>query len=564
MLGIGSLESALMMKRAVDITRLWDFRNNDREFDTERAQGIVRITVVTLLAFYVLPMIYTERVPAEAHSVVVLYIAYMPLAFVLLVWIMKRPGVNPRRRIVAMFYDYGAITYGMAVGGAALLPLFAILMWVTVGNGLRFGTRYLRIATCLALASLGITIAFNGYWRANPFIPLTLVTTALLVPAYISVLLGRLERAVHAAEDANLSKSRFLAQASHDLRQPIHAISLFTACLRDSGLHARELHMVENIDRSLESVSRLFKSLLDVSTLDSGKVIPKYEIVAIGDVLDDLVRANSDAALRGGSELRIIRRRDYVKIDRGLVTTILQNVVANAVKYAPRRPILIGCRRRGQTLAIEVYDQGPGISSEHQSRVFEEFYQVRERGDRDVEGVGLGLPIVRRLTLLLGLQVSLQSILGKGTRVTLSGIPLAAKPTALELRPGMASGSVIEGLRVLLVEDDAGVLEATASLLRNWGCEVQASASIPDRQDECDLLITDYDLGGKMTGTECIEVVRAFNGWPVPTIVMTGHDSGRVREELSDRDIPILSKPVRTTELRSMVLAKALDTAEPA
>nr|MDX8322472.1 HAMP domain-containing sensor histidine kinase [Agrobacterium sp. rho-8.1] len=282
-----------------------------------------------------------------------------------------------------------------------MLPIFALLLWVAVGNGLRFGPRYLVASTVVALLSIAVATIFNPYMRQNPYIVVTLTATAVLVPAYIYVLLDRVHRAYQAAQEANISKSRFLAQASHDLRQPVHAISLFTACLRDANLQASELQMVDNIDRSLQSVSRLFKSLLDVSTLDSGKVVPTYEAIAIAQILDDVLQQNNEAAQLNDCKLSVISCNAVVMTDRALLTTMLQNIVNNAIKYAPGRSITIGCRREQGTLAVQVYDQGPGISEEHQQRVFEEFYQVRARGDRDVDGVGLGLPIVRRLAHLM-------------------------------------------------------------------------------------------------------------------------------------------------------------------
>ena len=532
------------------------------EADTERAQATVRVVIVVAAALYSLGMLAWEASLADAGGMYWLFAFSVPFSFAMLGWVVRRPGVNLLRRAMAMSHDYGGMTYAMAIGNAPLLPVFAILVWVTVGNGLRFGASYLIASTGLALLSLGVTTYFNDYWRANPYVVMTLVGTALLVPMYIYVLLAQLHKAYHEAQEASLAKSRFLAQASHDLRQPIHAISLFTACLRDAGLQAKELQMVDNIDRSLQSVSRLFKSLLDVSTLDSGKVVPKFERVRICDVIDDIVRQNSESAQRKGVELRAVKCRAVVAVDQALLTTILQNIVSNALKYAPNGKILIGCRRRKGALAIEVHDQGPGIAEEHISRIFEEFYRVRERGDKDVEGVGLGLPIVKRLAALMGMSVALSSTVGRGTCVAVSGMPIQAVSAAPAPQAPPKAAGAVKGLRVLLVEDDEDVLLATASLLRNWGCLVHAETAIPTDADkaQCDLLITDFDLGNKTTGTECIATVREMNGWKVPAVIMSGHDDARIREEISDPEIPILSKPVRPAELRSVLLLTTLQT----
>lgn len=526
---------------------------SEPNFDTERAQAIVRIAILTLLSIYLLPILASKDTPASGWNIYWVYAGSFLSSWVLLSWVVYRPGEHHWRRASAMVLDYGAMTYAMSVGGAPLLPVSALVLWVTVGYGLRYGVRYLGAAAVIALASFGIATCFNDYWRQNPYVVTTMAAMAILVPAYIFALLNRLQRANAAQQEANLSKSRFLAQASHDLRQPIHAISLFTACLRDAGLQPSELAMVDNIDRSLQSVSRLFKSLLDISTLDSGKMTPETETVAISEIIGDIVNQNSEAAQKVGSQFRVVRCSRYVEVDRGLLNTILQNIVSNAIKYAPGHPILIGCRRNANGLAIQVYDCGTGVEEAHLPRLFEEFYQVRNRGDKDLEGVGLGLAIVKRLAVLMNLDVNLRSVVGRGTCVTISGLKVA-KPRVRPRTQWSPPLVPANGLRVLLIEDDEAVLLATASLLRKWGCSVQAELAVPECLDECDLLITDFDLGDGMTGTESIARVRLLSGWRVPAVVMSGHDAARVREDLADDEIPILSKPVRPAELRSAIL----------
>jgi signal transduction histidine kinase len=434
-----------------------------------------------------------------------------------------------------------------------------MVLWVTVGNGLRFGPRYLIAATAAALLCLAATTYFNSFWREEPYVVVTLVMTAILVPAYIFILLNRVHKAYNAALEANLAKSRFLAQASHDLRQPIHAISLFIACLRDARLGAEEQQMVNNIDRSLQSVSRLFQSLLDISTLDSGKISEQPEDVAIGEILHDIAQQNSEAAQWAGVALKVVATRKFVHTDPSLLTTMIQNIVSNALKYAPGQPVLMGCRIREGRLSIEIHDRGPGIADEHLPRLFEEFYQVRERGDKDIEGVGLGLSIVQRLATLMGLEVSLRSVEGQGTTVVISGLKIVAEPVRTVRSPRVKSVSLLDGLRVLLVEDDVNILMATGILLEKWGCVVQKEDALPEGKDvTCDFIITDFDLGARTTGTDCIDYIRRANGRAIPAIIVTGHDENRVRDDVGDPDIPILSKPIRPAELRSTILALKL------
>lgn len=524
---------------------------------TDMDQAMLRVGLMLTVALYLGYFFFTGHIESRDAAFLTAGLAVQTaLSVAVVVWTKLVPEYRLSRRVSEFLVDRVGFSWLMSFGGAVTLPLYAMLLWITLGNGLRYGSTFLIVG--VAAAFLGIVVAWqvNPFLQANPFVPAMLMFILVVLPMYVLVLLRQIEDAYASAKEANLSKSRFLAQASHDLRQPIHAISLYTACLRDANLQPRELQLVDSIDNSLESVARLFKALLDISTLDSGRVTPRPEPIPIAAVLDDVVKQNREAARRSGGHIHYVRCSQVVWADRALITTMLQNIVNNAIKYAPGRAILIGCRRCAGKLAVVVYDRGPGIAKEHHERVFEEFFQVRMRGGRDVEGVGLGLSIVRRLAMLQGLEVSLRSDIERGTCVKLNGLPIVDRMATAAADSVARMPASIDGLRVLLVEDDANVLRATASLLEKWGCEVHAVTAVPQPVPGCDLLITDYDLGNGMTGSECVRIVRHASGGDLPAIVMTGHDIGRVREDLSDAGIPILAKPVRPAELRSVLLAK--------
>lgn len=536
-------------------------RNNKNEYDVERGQAISRIVTVPLIFLYMIAAIaVSDRELTIPIAVILVYsVIYIPGSWLLFRNIVQKPGYNFKRRVFAISNDYLAMTFAMAIGGAITTPIFAMILWVTVGNGLRYGLRYLMAATGLALLSLAATTYFNSFWREQPYVVVTFIMTAILVPAYIYVLLNRVHKAYNSALEANLAKSRFLAQASHDLRQPIHAISLFIACLRDAQLEDEEQQMVNNIDRSLQSVASLFQSLLDISTLDSGKITAHLEDVEIGDILQDIAQQNSKAAQWAGVGLKVVRTQKFVRTDANLLTTMIQNIVSNALKYAPENPVLIGTRVRNGRLSIEVHDRGPGIAEEHLPRLFDEFYQVREKGDKDTEGVGLGLSIVHRLSKLMGLEISLRSVVGKGTTVIISGLNIVTAPVRSAEITRLKPVSMLDGLRVLLVEDDINILMATGILLEKWGCLVQREDALPEGKDvTCDFIITDFDLGAKTTGADCINYIRRENGHNIPAIIVTGHDENRVRDDVGDPDIPVLSKPIRPAELRSTIMAMKL------
>ncbi len=529
--------------------------------DTERAQAIVRLLLPPFVMLYLVVGVVTDSVPEPGGMILLGYFfVFSIVSGLLYLAIVRRPGVNHPRRAFAMFIDYGSLTFAMIVGSAYLAPLYGLLIWVTVGYGMRYGSRYLGIATILALVSLVFIVGFSDYWRGQPYIVGTLFVTAVIVPLYAHILLEGTREAYQAASAANLAKSRFLAQASHDLRQPVHAISLFTACLRDTDIGSDEREMVENIDRSLHGVARLFRSLLDVATLDSGKVSPKMEVVELGPLLTAVAEQNAEAARWADVALRVVPTSVRVRVDPNLLTVILQNLVSNAFKYASNGPVLIGCRRRGKTVSIVVQDSGRGIPEKDRARVFEEFYRANIPG-RDVEGVGLGLSIVRRMATLMGLEVTLTSKEGAGTSVRIDDLPITHEPVAPRSPARLLPVTLLDDMRILLIEDDPDVLSATKTLLEKWGCQVRAERGMPSEVQACDLILADFDLNSGPTGVGCIVSIRNKLGQDIPAIIMTGHDDGRVSAELGDMSIPILSKPVRPAELRASLLAQRLKTA---
>ncbi len=524
------------------------------EKNSELDQATLRLTVSTCASLYILVVACLPSSDFATYVPILWYMAFfISVAIPLRMAIKRWPGHFFWRRLFAMAHDYMGISFAMIVGGEGALPVYAALLWVTLGNGMRFGSRYLAAATLIALSMLVMIFLLTPFWRGQPYIFLMLVVTTIVVPAYAHILLKRTRIASQEAIAANQEKSRFLAQASHDLRQPIHSIGLFTACLRDAKLGHEELRLVDNIDRSLHTVSQLFRSILDIYTLDNGQLQPQSEPVNLGALLQDVVKQNTEAARWAGVELRLRPCRHWANVNAGLLTTMVQNLVSNALKYAAGNPVLIGVRRRGADgLAIVVYDKGRGIAEEHLPNVFREFYRVRHVRDKDVEGLGLGLSIVKRISQLLNLDVRLDSQVGRGTWATIDGLQTIA-PGAQRSRPAIAQ-SGLQGLRICLVEDDDNVLMATSALLEKWGCEVETHSDGLNVITECDIIIADFDLGTKISGSECIAAIRERRGWEVPAMIMTGHEIERIRSTLTHMNISILSKPVRPPELRATLL----------
>ncbi|MCP2073063.1 UNVERIFIED_ORG: signal transduction histidine kinase/CheY-like chemotaxis protein [Pseudomonas lini] len=523
------------------------------EKNSELNQATVRLIVSACALLYIIILASIETDDAAAYTPIIIYIVTFIIASVFLrLLIQRKPGHFFWRRLFTMLHDYAGIAFAMVLGGEGALPIYAALLWVTLGNGVRFGSRYLALATVIALSVLVLIFWLNPFWRTQPYLFLMLIVTTVVVPAYAHTLLKRTRIASEEAITANQEKSRFLAQASHDLRQPIHSIGLFTACLRDAKLGVEELRLVDNIDRSLHTVSQLFRSILDIYTLDHGKLVPQSDTVHLGELLQDVVKQNTEAARWAGVELRLRASPYWVNVNPGLLTTMVQNLLSNALKYAPGQPVLIGVRRQGTGLAVVIYDKGRGIAAEHLPEVFKEFYRVRHVRDKDVEGLGLGLSIVKRISQLLEVDVHIHSRVGRGTKVAISGLEQA---TPKILTPKLKTvHSRLNGLRVCLVEDDANVLMATSVLLEKWGCKVQTHSDDQGLASDCDIIIADFDLGTKVSGAECIAVIREQRGWEVPALVITGHEIARIRESLQSLNIAVLAKPVRPPELRAVLL----------
>ena len=391
------------------------------EKNTELDQANLRVIVSACAIGYISMLGFLPGHRVDAYLPIILYYLVFLLAsigfrFVIAHW----PGHYPARRILGMVHDYTGTSFGLVVGAEAALPLYAVMVWVNLGNGMRYGSRYLAIATALALLALLVVYRLTPLWQAQPFMVLMLMITSTVIPVYAHILLKRTRLASEEAIAANLEKSRFLAQASHDLRQPIHSIGLFTACLREARLGDEERRLVDNIDRSLLNVSQLFRSILDLYTLDNGRILPRLHVFNLGEWLADLILQNAEAARWAGVELRLRPCRHWVQSDPALLATMVQNVLSNCFKYGAQRPVLIGVRRRGAGLAIVIYDRGNGIAEEHLAKVFEEFYRIRQMRDKDVEGVGLGLSIVKHVVQRHGA--------GARAHAVRQGVPAAPGP----------------------------------------------------------------------------------------------------------------------------------------
>jgi signal transduction histidine kinase len=367
-----------------------------------------------------------------------------------------------------------------------------------------------------------------------------------------------LDRLYRQLEAANLAKSRFLAVASHDLRQPLHALNLFVAQLGHETDPVERECLVSRIDAAVAAMNELFGSLLDISTLDAGVVRPNISIFPVGALLKRIETTFEATAREKGLRLRIVSTAAFILSDFILLERILMNLVSNAVWYTVKGGVVVGCRRRAGIVRIEVWDSGIGIPEDQRANIFSEFYQLRMIERERSGGLGLGLAIVDRLCRLLDHPITLVSRIGKGSRFAVS-VP-SALPVPLADTPPISSVDQVVGKFVLVIDDDALVLDAMRGVLKSWGCsvatatsETAAVARLSEYERTPDLIISDYRLSDGSNGIRVIECLRRALDAPVPAFLISGDAAPERLREAAGSGYYLLQKPVLPMTLRSVV-----------
>jgi CheY-like chemotaxis protein/anti-sigma regulatory factor (Ser/Thr protein kinase) len=361
------------------------------------------------------------------------------------------------------------------------------------------------------------------------------------------------------ADRASQQKTAFLAAASHDLRQPVHALGLLIEALAENvQLDATDRpdlrRLVRRIQDSAGSVQRMLHSLLDLSKLDAGALEVEVNEFALGPLLAELAEEFRETAARKGLRLSVVSTRCWVRSDPILLRRIVQNLIANAVRYTDDGGVVVGCRRSAGALAIAVYDTGPGIAAPERERIFREYERIRTGGSGGAEGLGLGLAIVRRLGALLGHRISLESEPRRGSRFAVH-VPRAEARVLLPRAARAATPANLTGLRVLVVDDDRATRDGMQALLEPWGCRVLAADSVAavrrslaENGGDVDAILADYHLSDSETGLDAIRVARERVHRDIPALLMTGDASG---PGPTVTELLVLTKPVPPAQLRA-------------
>ncbi|ODU58037.1 MAG: hybrid sensor histidine kinase/response regulator [Comamonadaceae bacterium SCN 68-20] len=507
---------------------------------------------------------------------------------------LPRPGHGPRsdaRRLLACMTGMG-LTWG-SLGGVALWQgqgsdavVYAIGILSTVSAGaLGLGAPLLRgymiYLTCtissvlVALAVVGGPIALPGCVMVAVYYLLTALHARNLARAardsielrfdnerLVTQLRAQTDRAVQAlaaAEQANQDKSRFLAAASHDLRQPLHAMGLFLDTLARSPLTAQQASVLGHARTASGAASEMLTTLLDYSRLEAGVVQAHDAPFAVQPLLGALEQEFGPQADAAALVYRTRETTAAALADKALVDLVMRNFISNALRYTRTGGLLIACRARGGRLALEVWDTGCGIAPAHQQDVFKEFHQLGNPERDRRKGLGLGLAIVQRLAQAMHTQVEVRSRLGRGSVFRLWLTPWRGALVD-EAVASTHDGASLAGRRVLVVDDDEPVRLGMQSLLASWGCHCLCAESAADalarlhQMPQPDVVVTDFRLRHEETGRQVLDTLRAHLQRSVPAIIMTGDTSPQRLRDAQSTGALLLHKPVSAAQLREALL----------
>jgi len=427
-----------------------------------------------------------------------------------------------------------------------LLPLPVLLLW--------FAAPLHAALAVFALAYLGVNLVFAFSQNA-------LLAKALRAQFDNAELVGQLRHQMSLASQADREKSRFVASASHDLRQPMHALGLFASALEKRLAGTSEAPLVGNLNRCIESLDRSFNAMLDISKLDAGVVEPQLQSFPIRDVFRRLHMHFAGQAEGAGLNLRFKPGGKHVTSDPQLLERILSNLILNAIKYTRDGGIVVVARTHGPYVNVEVWDTGIGIPEAELPRVFDEFYQLHNPERDRSRGLGMGLAIVKRLALLLDHPLTVMSTVGKGTMMRLS-VP----QTDMEALHGMnleaeTVPSPIGNARTLLfIDDEENIRESMALLLTEWDYEVLVAGSINEAcalaanyNEPIHAVLSDLRLRNGEDGLQAINAVRHVLGYQLPAVLVTGDTSPEQVKRVHDSGHRVLFKPVLPKELFAML-----------
>jgi len=557
-------------------------------------QPLITIMFLQLIITCIMVAFYRNIVPFNELLIWAVYISILSVTFIFTTTRYRRTPAEERNlQHWIILFPLAGVMLGVGWGSTCLWPnvitdvtamvfLVIVLLGVTAA-GLGILAPYLRSFYALALLITlpFVTVLFQQDTQLHFYLGLMMIVylfTILMsghnmkraVLQSINLRLENIglvddlvvkntqtEQAREEAVQADISKSKFLAAASHDLRQPLHALGLFVDALENRIQYPEVRSIVDNIRISTDALSDLLNALLDISKLDAGVLEPRITDFPLRPLLERIQTDFSEVASSKNLRLRIVDCGFVINTDPAMLERILRNLVSNAIRYTKNGSVLLGCRRSGKQVRIEVHDTGIGITSDELNNIFEEFYQI-ENPERDRrKGLGLGLAIVKRLADLLNCPIELSSTPDKGSlfRITVPYVTNAIPQTM----PVQSFINDLQGTRVLVIDDEAIIRVGMRKVLEQWGCEVKEAESIEQAlkllKPECaiDIILTDYRLRENETGIEAIQRIHAACDNILPAIILTGDTDPQRLREAKGSGFQLLHKPVSSGKLRSLM-----------
>jgi len=372
-----------------------------------------------------------------------------------------------------------------------------------------------------------------------------------------------LEKAIKEADEANMSKTKFLAAVSHDLLQPLNAAQLFNSSLAEQVLKTKLAPIVSSVDTSLSDLENLICTLVDISKLDAGVVKADKSSFKLADLLDNLANEYQQQAHQYEVSLHYVSTDIIVHSDSVLLARVLRNFLSNAFRYTENGKVLLGCRRQGDHISIEVWDNGVGIAKEKINEIFQEFKRLQSSKVAYRNGLGLGLAIVDKIAKVLEHSIKVNSVQGKGSMFSIQ-VPIgeiALLPTHNSLPSQIFHNTILAQRTIWVIDNDANICDGMARLLGGWDCTVITATSLEDLeqqvdiyQEHADILIVDYHLDDDKTGLSAAKIINKGRKSAIPTLMITANYSKSLKNEVAKKGILLLNKPVKPMKLKTTML----------